>query len=208
MKKHFRKGAFRWASLILTVVMAVNLLPLSALAIASTGGTGTESDPYVYEVSSEAELNDALSAIRAETSATDFVISLTDTIQASGSFSIANASSYSKNVTLLGNRCEIHFTQVGCRISIGQNVNVQFGASDNTDVLTISGVGGRNKGGVDGPGIVTVQGTLDMYSGVTIKDYTANNYYGGGVTVYAGDAVFRMHGGVIENCGEIGRAHV
>lgn len=204
MKNRFRKGAFRWASILLTVVMAVNLLPLTAMAadpISTNSGTGTKSDPYVYEVSSEAELNDALSAIRAETSATDFVISLTDTIQASGSFSIANTSSYSKNVTLLGNRYEIHFTQVGCRISIGQNVNVQFGASDNTDVLTISGVGGRNKGGADGPGFVTVQGTLDMYSGVTIKDYTTNNYYGGGVTVYAGDAVFRMHGGVIENCG-------
>ena len=204
MKTHFRKGAFRWTSILLTVVMAVNLLPLTAMAadpISTNSGTGTKSDPYVYEVSSEAELSDALSAIRAETSATDFVISLTDTIQASGSFSIANSSSYSKNVTLLGNGYEIHFTQVGCRISIGQNVNVQFGASDNTDVLTISGVGGRNKGGADGPGFVTVQGTLDMYSGVTIKDYTTNNYYGGGVTVYAGDAVFRMHGGVIENCG-------
>ena len=51
----------------------------------------------------------------------------------------------------------------------------------------------------DVPGLLDIEGTCEMYSGVSLSGREGNNYFGGGVTVSGG--TFHMHGGVIENCG-------
>lgn len=73
---------------------------------------------------------------------------------------------------------------------------MSLGAADGSDTLKISG---GNEQSNDEPGLLHIQGTCNMYPGVTIADRKGNNYFGGGVTVQGG--TFHMCGGTIENCG-------
>ena len=209
MKNHFRKGAFRWASLILTVVMAVNLLPLSALAIASTGGTGTESDPYVYAVGTKDDLKHAVDAINGA-SETDFsVIDLTADIEYVGRLSLSKGTT-----TLIGNGYTLSFlapsselassSELGISISNGATLNLGDGSS----LLTIQAKKQNENDfytNSDSPGMLVVDedSILNMYDGATLKDAINNNYFGGAVTLYQ-EATFHMYGGTITNCGVYG----
>ena len=50
-------------SSVLLLVFLLNLLPTAALAVVEPTGSGTESDPYVYEVASGDDLSNAVAAI-------------------------------------------------------------------------------------------------------------------------------------------------
>ena len=206
MKKHFRKGAFRWASLILTVVMAINLLPLTAMAadpISPNSGTGTESDPYVYAVGTKDDLKDAVDAINGA-SETDFsVIDLTADIEYVGRLSLSKGTT-----TLIGNGYTLSFlassSELGISISNGATLNLGDGSS----LLTIQAKK-QNENDFytnnDSPGMLVVDedSILNMYDGATLKDAINNNYFGGAVTLYQ-EATFHMYGGTITNCGVYG----
>ena len=68
--------------------------------------------------------------------------------------------------------------------------------SEDGNVLEIRSVSEPSN---DMPGLLDIEGTCEMYSGVSLSGREGNNYFGGGVTVSGG--TFHMHGGVIENCG-------
>ena len=70
-----------------------------------------------------------------------------------------------------------------------------LGAADG-NVLNIRSADGASN---DAPGMLNIEGTCNMYSGVTLSGREGNNYFGGGVTVSGG--TFHMYGGTIEKCG-------
>lgn len=70
-----------------------------------------------------------------------------------------------------------------------------LGAADG-NALNIRSAEGTNN---DAPGMLNIEGTCNMYSGVTLSGREGNNYFGGGVTVSGG--TFHMYGGTIEKCG-------
>ena len=84
-------------------------------------------------------------------------------------------------------------------ISVQSGAQLNLGAADGGDTLKISG---GNEQSNDVPGLLYIQGTCNMYPGVTIADRKGNNYFGGGVTVQGG--TFHMYGGTIDNCGITG----
>ena len=84
-------------------------------------------------------------------------------------------------------------------ISVQSGAQLNLGAADGSDTLKISG---GNEQSNDVPGLLYIQGTCNMYPGVTIADRKGNNYFGGGVTVQGG--TFHMYGGTIDNCGITG----
>ena len=66
--------------------------------------------------------------------------------------------------------------------------------SEDGNVLEIHGT----KNGEE-PGLLEIEGTCEMYSGVSLSGRVGNNQFGGGVTVFGG--MFHMYGGEIKNCG-------
>lgn len=84
-------------------------------------------------------------------------------------------------------------------ISVQSGAQLNLGAADGSDTLKISG---GNEQSNDVPGLLYIQGTCNMYPGVTIADRKGDNYFGGGVTVQGG--TFHMYGGTIDNCGITG----
>ncbi len=142
----------------------------------------------VIEVANATEFEEAISIINSS-SGSDYTIELTDNIQ------IGKAVIQSPcKVTILGNGYTLTLDQYGY-IDIYKGAELTLGAEDG-NVLNISSV---NKVSNDTPGMLYVQGTCNMYSGVTLAGREGNNYFGGGVTVSGG--TFHMYGGTIENCG-------
>lgn len=84
-------------------------------------------------------------------------------------------------------------------IFVQPGVQLNLGEADGSDTLKISG---GNEQSNDVPGLLHIQGTCNMYPGVTIADRKGDNYFGGGVTVQGG--TFHMYGGTIDNCGITG----
>lgn len=167
----------------LTVVAALALyalvMPISAFA----------ATPTTIEVSNSSEFDNAVATINAATSG-EYIIELTDDIQTGGvSFSS------SQPVSIVGNGHTITLKQYGS-ISIDKGAELDLGSKNGGDSLTISG---GNVNSNDVPGLLYVQGSCNMYSGVTVSDREGNNYFGGGVTVQGG--TFHMLGGTIKNCG-------
>lgn len=167
----------------LTFVAALALyalvMPISAFA----------ATPTTIEVSNSSEFDNAVATINAATSG-EYIIELTDDIQTGGvSFSS------SQPVSIVGNGHTITLKQYGS-ISIDKGAELDLGSKNGGDSLTISG---GNVNSNDVPGLLYVQGSCNMYSGVTVSDREGNNYFGGGVTVQGG--TFHMLGGTIKNCG-------
>lgn len=84
-------------------------------------------------------------------------------------------------------------------ISVQPGAQLNLGAANGSDTLKISGGSEQSN---DVPGLLYIQGTCNMYPGVTIADRKGDNYFGGGVTVQGG--TFHMYGGTIDNCGITG----
>lgn len=145
-------------------------------------------DPTVYTVGNSDEFNNAVADIN-EKADGDYVIKLAADIESEASVSGPCP------VTILG--CG-HTLTIGTygSLQVMKGSHLSLGAADGSDTLTIKGSDEQNN---DVPGLLYVEGTCDMYAGVTLTGREGNNYYGGGVTVYGG--TFHMHGGTIENCG-------
>lgn len=171
---------------VLTFVAALALyalvMPISAFA----------ATPTTIKVGSSNEFDDAAAIVNDATSG-EYIIELTDDIQTGGvSFSS------SQPVSIVGNGHTMTLGQYSS-ISVQSGAQLNLGAADGSDTLKISG---GNEQSNDVPGLLYIQGTCNMYPGVTIADRKGDNYFGGGVTVQGG--TFHMYGGTIDNCGITG----
>lgn len=173
-------------SIIRRTLTFVAALALYALVMPISAFAAT---PTTIEVSNSSEFDNAVATVNAATSG-EYIIELTDDIQTGGvSFSS------SQPVSIVGNGHTITLKQYGS-ISIDKGAELDLGSKNGGDSLTISG---GNVNSNDVPGLLYVQGSCNMYSGVTVSDREGNNYFGGGVTVQGG--TFHMLGGTIKNCG-------
>lgn len=170
----------------LTFVAALALyalvMPISAFA----------ATPTTIEVSNSSEFDNAVATVNAATSG-EYIIELTDDIQTGGA-----SFSSSQPVSIVGNGHTMTLGQYSS-IFVQPGVQLNLGAADGSDTLKISG---GNEQSNDVPGLLKIEGTCNMYPGVTIADRKGDNYFGGGVTVQGG--TFHMYGGTIDNCGITG----
>lgn len=170
----------------LTFVAALALyalvMPISAFA----------ATPTVIEVGNRSQFESAVATVNAAPSG-EYVIELTDDIQTGGA-----SFTSSRPVSIVGNGHTITLGQYSS-ISVQSGAQLNLGAADGSDTLKISG---GNEQSNDVPGLLHIQGTCNMYPGVTIADRKGDNYFGGGVTVQGG--TFHMYGGTIDNCGITG----
>lgn len=166
---------------ILLVVLSLSVTPKAAFAENKT--------VTVIEVGNEADFDKAISTVNSASEG-EYVISLT------GNVEIRDTSIDSQcPVTILGNGYTLTVARYAS-IHVAEGAKVRLGSGNGND-LKICGV--RNEQSNDGPGLLHIKGTCEMYPGVSLSGRKGNNYFGGGVTVYGG--TFHMHGGVIENCG-------
>lgn len=168
----------RTAILILTLITMFCFVPMSASAAESN----------VIRVSNQKEFEEAIARVNKD-SDSDCTIELTADISANG-FSIHS----SRKATILGNGHTLTMG-VGGSVSVSKGAELTLGATDG-NVLNIRSEKGTSN---DAPGMLNIEGTCNMYSGVTLSGREGNNYFGGGVTVSGG--TFHMYGGTIEKCG-------
>ena len=171
---------------VLTFVAALALYAL-AMPISAFAAT-----PTTIKVGSSSEFDSAVATVNAAPSG-EYVIELTDDIQTGGA-----SFTSSRPVSIVGNGHTMTLGQYSS-ISVQSGAQLNLGAADGSDTLKISG---GNEQSNDVPGLLHIQGTCNMYPGVTIADRKGNNYFGGGVTVQGG--TFHMYGGTIDNCGITG----
>ena len=165
---------------ILMVVLSLSVTPKAAFAENKT--------VTVIKVGNEKAFDDAISTVN-RASEGEYVISLTDNVE------IGDTSIRSKRpVTLLGNGHTLTVAQYAS-IHVAKGAQVKIGSEDG-NVLEIRSVSETSN---DMPGLLHIEGTCEMYSGVSLSGRVGNNYFGGGVTVEGG--TFHMHGGAIERCG-------
>lgn len=145
-------------------------------------------------VSSGAEFSHAAQTVRTEED-DEYIIELTDDIQ-TGDVTFGYRKRVS--VSIVGNGHTVTLNP-NSMIAVNPNAQLNLGAADRNDTLIISG--GNVQCG-QGYCLLRIEGTCNMYSGVTIADRMNNNDYGGGVTVHGG--TFHMFGGTIDNCGITG----
>ena len=169
---------------VLTFIAALTLyaltMPISAFAATT------------FEVGSGEQFKEAAHTVNTATSG-EYIIKLTNDIQ-TGEVVFSS----SCPVSIVGNGHTVTVNP-NSRIAVNRNAQLNLGAADRNDTLIISG--GNVQCG-DGPGMLYIEGTCNMYHGVTIADRIGNNYFGGGVTVRGG--TFHMYGGTIDNCGITG----
>ncbi|MGE9939097.1 hypothetical protein ACQRAP_04245 [Collinsella sp. SGI.180] len=169
---------------VLTFIAAVTLcaltMPISAFAATT------------FEVGSGEQFKEAAGKVNAAAEG-EYIIELTNDIQ-TGEVVFSS----SCPVSIVGNGHTVTVNPNN-RIAVNRNAQLNLGAADGSDTLIISG--GNVQCG-DGPGMLYIEGTCNMYHGVTIADRIGNNYFGGGVTVRGG--TFHMYGGTIDNCGITG----
>lgn len=157
-------------------------MPISAFA----------ATPTTIEAGNSSEFNEAVATVNAATSG-EYIIKLTDDFQTGGA-----SFSSSQPVSIVGNGHTMTLGQYSS-ISVQSGAQLNLGAVDGSDTLKISG---GNEQSNDVPGLLHIEGTCNMYPGVTIADRKGDNYFGGGVTVQGG--TFHMYGGTIDNCGITG----
>lgn len=168
----------RTAILILTLITIFCFVPMSASAAESN----------VIRVSNQKEFEEAIARVNKD-SDSEYTIELTADISANG-FSIDS----SRKATILGNGHTLTMG-VGGSVSVSKGAELTLGATDG-NVLNIRSAEGTSN---DAPGMLNIEGTCNMHSGVTLSGREGNNYFGGGVTVSGG--TFHMYGGAIEKCG-------
>lgn len=164
---------------------------VSCVFAAPTLAFATESN--VYEVGDSEGFNNAVADINGKTSG-DYVIKLTHDIESNGA-----SFSSDRTITILGNGHTITLGEGETHFGVSGGTQLNLGATDGSDRLTIKGGSEQNEQNNDTPGLLYVMGTCNMYAGVTLADREGSNYYGGGVTVEGG--MFHMYGGTIRNCG-------
>lgn len=169
---------------VLTFIAALTLcaltMPISAFAATT------------FEVGSGEQFKEAAGKVNAAAEG-EYIIKLTNDIQIEGV-----TFSSSRPVSIVGNGHTVTLNP-NSMIAVNPNAQLNLGAADRNDTLIISG--GNVQCG-QGYCLLRIEGTCNMYSGVTIADRMNNNDYGGGVTVHGG--TFHMFGGTITNCGITG----
>lgn len=168
----------RTAILILTLITIFCFVPMSASAAESN----------VIRVSNQKEFEEAIARVNKD-SDSEYTIELTADFSVNG-FSIDS----SRKATILGNGHTLTMG-VGGSVSVSKGAELTLGATDG-NVLNIRSAEGTSN---DAPGMLNIEGTCNMYSGVKLSGRVGNNYFGGGVTVSGG--TFHMYGGTIEKCG-------
>lgn len=168
----------RTAILILTLITIFCFVPMSASAAESN----------VIRVSDQKEFEEAIARVNKD-SDSEYTIELTADFSVNG-FSITSP----HKTTILGSGHTLTMG-VGGFVSVSKGAELTLGSTD-SNVLNIRSAEGTNN---DGPGMLNIEGTCNMYSGVTLSGREGNNYFGGGVTVSGG--TFHMYGGTIEKCG-------
>lgn len=163
---------------ILLVVLSLSVTPKAAFAENKT--------VTVIEAGNEKAFDDAINTVNSASEG-EYVISLTGNVEIRGATIQSPCP-----VTILGNG---HTLTVQVSIHVAKGAPVKLGSGDG-NVLNIHGT---EKGEEPGLLYISKEGTCEMYPGVSLSGREGNNYFGGGVTVEGG--TFRMHGGVIENCG-------
>lgn len=157
---------------MLALIMVFSLMPISVNATEST----------IISVSNKTEFEEAIDRVNKD-SGSDYTIELTDDIQIDGM-----AIQKSCKTTILGNGHTLT-TSVYGSIHVNKGAELTLGAADG-NVLNIRSAKGTSN---DEPGMLNIEGTCNMYSGVTLSGREGNNYFGGGVTVSGG--TFHMYGG-------------
>lgn len=168
----------RTAILILTLTTIFCFVPMSASAAESN----------VIRVSNQKEFEEAIARVNKD-SDSEYTIELTADFSVNG-FSITSP----HKTTILGSGHTLTMG-VGGSVSVSKGAELTLGAADG-NVLNIRSADGASN---DAPGMLNIEGTCNMYSGVTLSGREGNNYFGGGVTVSGG--TFHMYGGTIEKCG-------
>ena len=182
-------GFVRKKALVKILGRALALMAMLASCVFAVPALAFAAEPTVIEVGSGAEFDNAVATINGAAGG-DYVIKLTDDFESGGaSFSSACAT------TILGGGHTITLGQYSS-LSVAKGTQLNLGSADDGSTLTISG---GNKQSNDVPGLLYVQGSCNMYSGVTVSDRKGENYFGGGVTVQGG--TFHMYGGTIKKCG-------
>lgn len=175
------KKRYRMMLGILLVVLSLSVTPKAAFAEKKMVAR--------IEVENETEFNNAISTVNSASEG-EYVISLT------GNVEIGDTTIQSRcPVTILGNGHTLTVAQYAS-IHVAEGAKVKLGSEKEGD-LKICSVSEQPSN--DGPGLLHIKGTCEMYPGVSLSGRVGNNYFGGGVTVEGG--TFHMHGGVIENCG-------
>lgn len=167
----------RTAILILTLITIFCFVPMSASA----------ADSNVIRVSNQNEFEEAIARVNKD-SDSEYTIELTADFSISG-FSINSP----HKTTILGSGHTLTMG-AGGSVSVSKGAELTLGAA-NGNVLNIRSTENTN----DAPGMLNIEGTCNMYSGVKLSGRVGNNYFGGGVTVSGG--TFHMYGGTIEKCG-------
>ena len=168
----------RTAILILTLITIFCFVPMSASAAESN----------VIRVSNQKEFEEAIARVNKD-SDSEYTLELTADFSVNG-FSITSP----HKTTILGSGHTLTMG-VGGSVSVSKGAELTLGATDD-NVLNIRSAEGTSN---DAPGMLNIEGTCNMYSGVTLSGREGNNYFGGGVTVSGG--TFHMYGGTIEKCG-------
>ena len=157
IQKTMKASAVSIIRIALTFVAALALyalvMPISAFA----------ATPTTIEVSNSSEFDNAVATVNAATSG-EYIIELTDDIQTGGA-----SFSSSQPVSIVGNGHTIALKQYGS-ISIDKGAELDLGSKNGGDSLTISG---GNVNSNDVPGLLYVQGSCNMYSGVTVSTVRA-----------------------------------
>lgn len=162
---------------MLMLIMMFCFVPMSAFA----------ADKTVISVADKTKFEEAIAQINEKPG--DYTIELTNDIQISGA-----AIKSPCKAAILGNGHTLTLDRYGY-ISVNKGAELTLGAKDGNKLNIIS----ENDASNDTPGMLYVQGTCNMYPGVTLSGREGNNYFGGGVTVSGG--TFHMYGGTIEKCG-------
>lgn len=168
----------RTAILILTLITIFCFVPMSASAAESN----------VIRVSNQKEFEEAIARVNKD-SDSEYTIELTADFSVNG-FSITSP----HKTTILGSGHTLTMGVYGS-VQVSKGAELTLGAADG-NVLNIRSAEGTSN---DVPGMLNIEGTCNMYSGVKLSGRVGNNYFGGGVTVSSG--TFHMYGGTIEKCG-------
>ena len=177
----------RIISVILSTILIVSALPMTASAYDGTYNVSNAQEFYAAQTEINGATNDG----------STYLISLQDDITfTTGGVTFSNAKT---STTVIGNGNSITSTGSDSIFAVWDGATLNLGdETDATNTLTM--IGCHYDG--DNPGAITavLGSTINMYAGVTIKDNQTNNYFGGGATI-SSNSTLNMYGGTINNCG-------
>lgn len=150
--------------------------------------SASAAESNVIHVSNQKEFEEAIARVNKD-SDSEYTIELTADFSVNG-FSITSP----HKTAILGSGHTLTMGGGGS-VSVSKGAELTLGAADG-NILNIRSAEGTNN---DAPGMLNIEGTCNMYSGVTLSGREGNNYFGGGVTVSGG--TFHMYGGTVEKCG-------